>query len=266
MQKQKAKLGIIISPITTMVDVGLDDVRLDDMICDLFDDHTDRRDGASPCVMLPPREWGDAATREPVVGRGGITRAYLAYLRPMTVAHVQVAACFETLGATVHHIRRVENNPRYNAFVRNRMDRMCGDHPINPATDAVVMYHGFTSDDLEATTRSFALNGPKIGLSTGGHFGRAFYVSESPVKAHRYTSRTGGSEEMHRKSKTRYMLRCLVDVGNVYTFPPGIGNPSLVEPPEGYDSVCGFMDRADEYAIYDGSQVLVTEVIVYQVK
>jgi hypothetical protein len=101
-------------------------------------------------------------------------------------------------------------------------------------------------------------NGLDINFAKRGYYGKALYFSDNPTKANDYSKCKGKPEEL------RIMLKCVVITGNTKEYKLGHFDSNLVKAPDGFHSVCGFLYRANEYAVYNNAQVLITHLIVYK--
>ena len=132
-------------------------------------------------------------------------------------------------------------------------NQYCGG--IEGGANVKTLYHTTRGD-----VHSILTSGLDKSKSTVGYFGKALYFSDSPTKANDYSPARGYNDSI------RLMLRCKVALGKTHVFTVGDYNKRLVGPPNGCNSVLGFIRRADEYAVYDNSAVLVAELVFYRVK
>lgn len=100
--------------------------------------------------------------------------------------------------------------------------------------------------------------GLDIAFANRGFYGKALYFSDNPIKANDYSKYKCNPESI------RIMLKCTVITGNTKTYELGHFDRDLNTAPIGYNSVCGFIRRATEYAVYNNAQVLITHMITYK--
>jgi hypothetical protein len=160
-------------------------------------------------------------------------------LNPLTAEYA--AATLDLVGRKIYidSVERVLNHQNTERFLA-----CLGDSPSS------VLWHGTGPKNLS----SILSEGLDNHYSLRGHFGRGIYFSDHPAKAHSYT----------RKGE-RILLLCKVALGRIKKYERGANNPSLIEPPEGFDSACGNISGHDEYAVYDKTRVDIEYVVRYTV-
>ena len=118
------------------------------------------------------------------------------------------------------------------------------------------LYH-VTKGDLERVLHESLQ--PTAANRDVGTFGPGIYFTSSPIKANDYSL-------LNKHPNTvRAMLRCSVVIGSAHIVAPNARDHTLRRPPITRDSVVGQITRAREVAVYDPTQVLITEVMFYLV-
>jgi hypothetical protein len=156
-----------------------------------------------------------------------------------------VDECNPEEGFNILQIMSVNNTNRQSHF-----DELMGtiEH-----SNIQILYH--TTSDVNI--RNIIVEGLDTKFAKPGFFGKGIYLSDSPLKANDYSQYKGNP------TAKRYILRCKVILGNTNEFPTGRFDRALTQAPAGFHSVKGFIRHNYEYAVYNPSQVVITEVISY---
>ena len=152
----------------------------------------------------------------------------------------------ETKPLVIVGIGRIQNENLFTEYIKGCINETTGN-----ITKDVKLYH--TSS---ASLDELVLEGLDARLSSIGLFGKGIYATSSPAKAASYWKGT---------SEIRTMFQVRMNLENVYTFPNGIFDHTLVREPRGYDSVKGNMTGQDEYIVYKNSRAYIEYLIEYMV-
>ena len=95
-------------------------------------------------------------------------------------------------------------------------------------------------------------------IANQAFFGKGIYFTDDPSKANEYSGYIGNARAI------RVMFECSVVLGREKEYSLGEFDKNLLKEPIGYDSVKGFIRRANEFVVYRTEQVCINRVIVYR--
>jgi len=150
-------------------------------------------------------------------------------------------------------ISRVQNLwqwERY-AFHRNRLGKKSNNNNNNDSgCNEVFLFHGSRTNDP-----ALIFNGDEgfdMRYCEKGMWGRASYFAHNASYSDAYCFQSGG---------TKQMFYARVSLGQCAKVSPP--NPSLVKPPEGFDSVSGNTNGSDIYMVYENGRAYPEYLIIY---
>ena len=142
-------------------------------------------------------------------------------------------------------------HPFHKAQYENRKELIAALNEGNP--NEQVMFHVSRTDPITLCNKGLDVRRAHVGF-----FGRGIYLTNSLYKANHYSPAKGNPHAL------RIMFQCRSVLGRSKVFEVGHFARDLVDNPEGFQSVKGFIHRDYEYVIYNNDQVVIERVIFYR--